>query len=320
MNHQPTACERNDLCLFRNLADAILITDVQGTIEYVNPAFEAMTGYPSGEVIGKNPRLLKSSRHDPPFYRRLWTSLREGKPFLEVFVNRRKDGTLYYEEQTISPLPDRTGRITNFISVGKDITHRIEHNERLAKMAYYDPLTELANRSLLLERLGRAMMRARRGHVLLAVIFADLDGFKPINDRYGHAAGDQLLIAAARRFNACVRATDTVSRLAGDEFVLLLEDVRHVDPAEQVLRKIITAFTEPFAFNRHTDVVPASLGAVFYPFDDGEAETLIRMADRAMYRIKRAGGAGYAFYDGKLDGFPGSSGTAELTDRGRRAR
>jgi diguanylate cyclase (GGDEF)-like protein/PAS domain S-box-containing protein len=303
MKHQPTACERNDLCLLRNLADAIVITDLQGKIEYVNLAFVTMTGYGAEEVIGRTPRLLKSGRHDPPFYRQLWKNLQEGKPFLEVFVNRRKDGTLYYEEKTISPLPDPAGRITNYISVGKDITHRIEHNERLAKMAYYDPLTELANRSLLRERLGRAMMRAaRRSNALLAVIFADLDAFKTINDRYGHAAGDQVLIATARRLSACVRTTDTVSRLAGDEFILLLEDLRQVDPVEQTLRKIVATFREPLKFNRHTAVVPVSLGAVFYPFDDGDADTLIRMADRAMYRVKRAGGAGHAFYDAELDG------------------
>lgn len=320
LKHQPAACEHNDLCLLRDLGDAILITDLEGKIEYVNPAFEAMTGYVADEVIGKTPRLLKSDRQEPHFYRKLWAHLQQGKPFLDVFINRRKDGSLYFEEKTISPFPDRQGQITNYISVGKDITQRIEHNERLAKMAYYDPLTHLANRSLLRDRLDRAMLRARRSDTLLVVIFADLDGFKAINDRYGHAVGDRLLKDAADRFNACARSTDTVSRLAGDEFVLLLDDIRHVDHAERIVSKLLDKFSEPFMLNRHEEIVPVSLGAAIYPFEDCNSEDLIHMADCAMYRAKRTGGARSAFFDSRLDEFPRTSSTPDRTERRYRPR
>lgn len=320
---QTPRCWNTHDCVLDHLADAVMVTDRDGRIEYANPAFEKITGYRVSEVIGETPSLLKSGRQDKLFYEQVWGALLAGQSVRDVFVNRRKDGSVFYDEKTITPLFDEQGVITHFIAIGKDITDRIQQDERLTRLAYYDSLTGLANRVLFRDRLVRAMRRTQRSENLIAVAFLDLDAFKPINDDLGHRAGDQLLCEVAGRLKVCLRATDTVARFAGDEFLILLEGLHRIEDASRVLDQISAIFNAPFTLDGHQVSVRASMGVALYPFSHCSAETLIQMADLAMYRAKRGRLGGYCFYEHALDddspSLGASVGRVTLLQRGERA-
>ncbi len=279
-------------------ADGVMITDRVGRLEYVNPAFEKITGYTRAEALGRTPRLLHSGKHDRDFYRRLWATILAGETFREVFINRRKDGSLYHEDQTITPLKDGAGRITHFISTGRDITERIAAEERLQYLAHHDALTELPNRILFMDRLQRALVRAQRNQRLVAVMFMDLDEFKEINDAHGHPVGDELLRALAARLSECMRQGDTVSRLGGDEFAILLEDISQTEHTLPVADKVLNALALPFVLDppRLTLTTTTSIGISLYPRDGQDGPTLLKNADAAMYRAKERGKNNYQFY------------------------
>jgi diguanylate cyclase (GGDEF)-like protein/PAS domain S-box-containing protein len=281
-------------------ADSVLITDSQGVIEYVNAAFERTTGYSRAEALGRRSNLVKSGLMPEDFYRRLWQTIRRGEVFRDVFINRRKDGTLYYEEKTITPLRDPSGTITHFVSTGKDISERIHYEERLHHLANHDPLTGLANRALLLDRLRQAITRARWHQRLLAVLFLDLDRFKNINDALGHDVGDRLLQALAKRLTDCVREGDTVARLGGDEIAILLEDIASSEDVAAVAHKILAVFEQPFTVDGHELYAGTSIGVSLFPSDGEDPVTLLKHADIAMYRAKRQGGGHYAFFSAQM--------------------
>ena len=283
-------------------ADAILITDRKGCIEYVNPAFERNTGYTREEALGQTPRLVKSGKHSDYFYQRLWQTLEAGKVFREIFINRRKNGDLYYEEKSISPLRDPvSGEITHFVSAGKDISERMHTQQRLDHLAHHDSLTELPNRLLLLDRLQLATGRARRHGKQLAALFLDLDRFKQINDTLGHSTGDRLLRAVAGRLSKCLRQGDTVARLGGDEFAILLEDLDHPEDVAPILEKLLDTMRHPFVLEGQEFFLSFCIGIGMYPQDGGDAETLLRNADTAMYRAKAEGRSGYRFYTADMN-------------------
>jgi len=281
-------------------ADAVTITDRNGIIEYINPAFEATTGYRKDEILGRKPSLLKSGKQGPDFYKMLWTTILAGKIFSEVFVNRRKDGTLYYEEKTITPLRDAQGNITHFVATGKDISERMQAQERLQFMAQHDVLTELPNRALFLDRLKQALARARMHRRLVAVLFLDLDRFKNINDTLGHQIGDLLLQEIAHRFLKAVRDGDTVARLSGDEFAFLLEDMPTGEGISFIAEKVLDSLKPVFLIDGHDLFVSASIGISLYPNDGEETGTLLRNADVAMYRAKDMGKNNYQFYSAEM--------------------
>ncbi len=281
-------------------ADSVVITNLEGTIEYVNPAFEKATGFRREEALGQTPRIVKSGNHDAAFYQRLWGTILRGEVFRAVLANRRKDGSLYYEEKTITPLKNDKGEITHFVSTGKDVTERMEVQQRLDRLAYYDSLTGLPNRNLSRDRLRHALGRAQRGTLLVAVLVLDLDNFKTINDSLGHDVGDQLLRAVAQRLGDYVRAEDTAARLGGDEFVIVLESVACADDASAVAQKLIDALTRPFALGDHEVFVTASIGIALYPHDDRDADNLLKYADTAMYRAKEQGRNAYRFYSAEM--------------------
>jgi diguanylate cyclase (GGDEF)-like protein/PAS domain S-box-containing protein len=281
-------------------ADAVMITDRHGVIEYVNPTFEQVTGYGLAEAVGRRPNLLKSGRQGPGFYDKLWKTIEAGEVFNDVFINRRKDGSLYYEEKTITPLTDADGRITHFVATGKDITERMQVQERLAYMAQHDPLTELPNRALLLDRLKQSLAGARWRDRRTAVLFVDLDRFKTINDTLGHEAGDRLLQQLAARFQASVREGDTVARFGGDEFVILLDDVASADDVAGVAQKVLQALAPPFRVDHQTLYVTASIGVSLFPNDGEDAGELLKNADIAMYRAKELGKNTYQFYSADM--------------------
>ncbi|MGA7799386.1 MAG: EAL domain-containing protein [Gammaproteobacteria bacterium] len=280
----------------KQTADMVVITDREGVIEYANQAFEAIAGYDRLEAVGQRLSMIKSGRHSKRFYRRVWQVILAGEVCREVFVNRKKDGTIYYEEKTISPLRDEQGIITHFVSTGRDITERIRAQEHLNYLAHHDALTELPNRTLFMDRLRRAIGRARRTGRYLAVLFLDLDRFKQINDTLGHEVGDRILQAIARRLSDSVRAGDTLARLGGDEFVLLVEDLADTDTIAHVVEKIMEAMAAPVLLEERDYFLTASIGVAVYPTDAADGGALLRLADVAMYQAKKRGRNHYQFY------------------------
>lgn len=277
-------------------ADSIVITDRNARIEYANPAFTRTTGYEFDEVLGKTPALLKSGLHDTDFYQNLWRTLLNGREWKGEIVNRRKNGETYYEEMAIAPVTDTAGKIIRFVAVKRDITVRKLLEQRLDHMAHYDELTGLPNRSLFFDRLAHTLAQAKRNGNLFALLFIDLDGFKNINDTLGHEAGDNLLREVAKRLEQCVRESDTVARMGGDEFTIILSAIAQAEDAGQVAEKVIAALAAPiFPGTLHCEI-GASIGISLYPADGIDRETLLTHADSAMYRIKEQGKNAYCYY------------------------
>ena len=283
--------------VFEHAHEGIMITDAAGTIIDVNKTFVEITGYSREEVIGHNPRLLKSGRHDAAFYAHLWQIIAEHGYWHGEIWNRRKSGQVYPEITSISAVHNAKGVIIHYVGLFADISVLKESQQRLEKMAYYDPLTRLPNRALLADRLQLALSKAQREQRILAACYLDLDGFKPINDTWGHAAGDDLLIQVAQRLQSCVRDNDTVARLGGDEFVVLLDDLHTLDEGERALQRILEALSAPFALGAATVTVSASVGAAFFPSDGTDPDTLLRHADQAMYSAKQGGRNCYHLFD-----------------------
>ena len=281
-------------------AQAAMLTDPVGLIEYVNPAFQAMTGYARCEAIGQTPAILKSGRQTNEFFHRLWSTLNAGDEFCDVLINRRKSGEIYHQEQTIRPLLDAQGRVTHFLASGRDVSDRIATMERLTRAAMHDSLTDLPNRALFLDRLDQALSHARRSGEGFAIGLLDVDRFKAVNDSLGHAAGDAILRAVAQRLRHCVREVDTVARLGGDEFGLLLPGAVDAANAAHALRKIVAAFA---AVEGDKPAVSVSVGACLGSATDDDGRVLLALADDAMYFAKRHGGN--AFHLCRCDGHVG---------------
>jgi len=286
--------------VIEHATDIIYITDNRGMIQYVNPGFERATGYTSKEAIGQTPRLVKSGQHGEKFYQGLWANVLEGREFRELFINRRKDGSLFYEEKTITPILDRGRNITHFVSTGKDVTERVLGQEKIRQLAHIDTLTGLSNRSHFRQRLNEALARTRRNEKLLALLFLDLDNFKRINDSLGHDVGDELLKSVADRLKQQIRETDSVSRLGGDEFTVILENINHVNNVIAIAQKLVHAVSQPFIVGPHHLHVSVSIGITLYPLDDSESDLLIKNADMAMYHAKELGRNGFQFYSAEL--------------------
>lgn len=278
------------------VADSVVITDREGRIEYVNAAFELLTGYSGEEVLGGKPNVLKSGQHGDDFYRQLWNRINTGEVFSDVFINRKRDGSIYYEQKTISPLKDQEGAITHFISTGKDITPWMQAQERLHYLSQHDTLTGLPNRALLADRLALAIMRAERHGKCVAVLFIDLDRFKIINDTLGHDIGDRVLHWVGERLTASVRREDTVARVGGDEFAVMLEDIDSAAVIVPAVGKLSAELGTPCHLSGHELYVGASIGISIYPGDGDDAQSLIQHADVAMYRAKEQGRNTYQFY------------------------
>ncbi|MHA6964035.1 EAL domain-containing protein [Zobellella denitrificans] len=276
--------------------EGIIITDAEGRIEFVNPAFSHTTGYSPEEVLGRTPAVLSSGRHDSAFYAEMWRTLRERGYWRGEIWNRRKSGQLYLELLTVTAIRDAEGNIGNYAALFTDITHIRENEDQIRQLAYYDPLTRLPNRRLLEDRLELAIRHAHRHQRRLAVLFIDLDHFKQVNDSLGHAAGDELLLEVSRRLGDRLREDDTLARLGGDEFIVLLPDLEEADEVTRVARRLIDAIGEPFRIGQQSFRIGCSLGISLYPDDATDAEELVHHADAAMYRAKQEGRNGYRLF------------------------
>lgn len=283
--------------VFRSTQEGVAITDVAGKVIAVNPAFERVTEYSEAEVQGQDLRLLASGRHDRDFFQNMWRDLSESGAWQGEIWNRRKGGEVHPAWLAISVVRDERQRVTNYVGVFTDIT-RIPHAEtQMDRLAHHDALTDLPNRLLLQSRLAHTLERAQRGGRTCAVLFLDLDHFKPVNDRHGHQAGDELLKGVAKRLRLHLRENDTVARLGGDEFVIVLEDLASADGAELVARAIIERMQQPFELSGGRAVnIGCSVGIALHPDDGSDGETLLRHADAALYRAKAAGRGAWRFH------------------------
>ena len=291
---------REAAAVFASTAEGVTITDTDGGIRDVNQAFCDITGYDRVEVLGQNPRVLQSGSHDRAFYEAMWRSLSETGQWRGEIWNRRKDGTVYPELLTISAVYDRGARRTGYVGVFTDITALKQSEERLDYLAHHDALTGLPNRLLFNERLRHSIHHAAHRNDMLGLLFIDLDRFKNVNDSLGHPIGDQLLQQFARRLEQLVSDDDTVARLSGDEFVVLLEHVLSSDMVATLAGKLMEALKRPFAIGESEVRVSASIGISLYPDDGHEGAGLMRNADAAMYRAKDEGRNAYRFYSEEM--------------------
>ncbi|MFZ5586362.1 MAG: bifunctional diguanylate cyclase/phosphodiesterase [Thermodesulfobacteriota bacterium] len=275
--------------VFENTIEGITVTDLRGNIQMVNPGFTHITGYSAEEVVGRNPRVLKSDRHDEVFYENMWREITERGHWSGEIWNRRKSGEAYPEWLTINVIKDSQGQTTHYVALFHDITEIKRSEEKIKHQAYHDALTGLPNRQLFNDRLEVALARARRNRTQVAVMFLDLDHFKTINDSLGHAVGDLLLQGVAQRLSEAVRQEDTVSRLGGDEFIMILPDVDDADDAVAVAGRIIESLEKPFTLRGHDLYITSSVGITIFPNDGGDLETLVKNADMAMYLAKEEG-------------------------------
>lgn len=300
-HHTHEARDRLAATVFSASQEAITITDAHNRILEVNPAFTRITGYERSEVVGLNPRVLSSGRQPPEFYLDMYEQLqREGRWQGEIW-NRRKSGEIYAELLSIDTVCDAQGQLTHHVAVFSDISHIKSHQAELDHMAHFDILTGLPNRRLLGDRLEMAVARARRENHPLAVCYVDLDEFKQVNDRWGHAVGDQVLVHLGQHLQRLVRDSDTVARIGGDEFVLLLEDMGSTREFSAVLDRLLRWISTPQKVEGHEVQVSASIGVTVYPDDNVNADTLLRHADQAMFLAKQQGRNRYQIFDARQE-------------------
>ncbi len=287
--------------VFRFANEGIIVVTPDGTIVDVNAAFTDITGYSREDAIGKNPRFLQSGRHSPEFYENMWASIKETGRWSGEVWNNRKNGEMMAEMLGISAVTDDRGRLINYIGVFSDITAAKQHEAQLEHVAHYDTLTNLPNRKLLVDRLSLAIEQNRRNDCPLAVAFLDLDGFKDINDTFGHHIGDEVLISAAQRMKAMLRSGDTLARIGGDEFVAIIMGQNKAESYEPVVTRLLKAARESAEISGRIIQVTASVGVAIFPKDGTDTDQLIRHADQAMYEAKRVGKNRYFFYDPTRD-------------------
>jgi diguanylate cyclase (GGDEF)-like protein/PAS domain S-box-containing protein len=279
-------------------ANAVFIADRDGRIVWVNDAFCRLSGYGRDETIGRTPGLLKSGKQSTDFYRELWETILAGRTWQGELVERRRDGSFWTAHQVVTPLLDESGQVTHFVAIQHDVTASTQEREAIHRLAFHDSLTGLPNRVSFLDLLDRAIARAGPERRQLALLYLDLDHFKPVNDALGHAAGDQLLIAVAERLRAAVRKTDTVARLGGDEFAVLLTDIEHPEVAAAALAgKLVDRIGQPYMLNRQRIQIGASVGISVYPRDGATVDVLLSHADAAMYAAKARGRQQYRFFE-----------------------
>ncbi|MEH6814075.1 MAG: EAL domain-containing protein [Motiliproteus sp.] len=300
--------------VLNSTSEAVVITDKNGSVEYVNEAYCQLTGYSREQMLGSNPRIHKSGRHDKKFYEDMWSALIQDDHWRGEVWDRRKNGQIYPKWLSISAVKDDNASTSHFVGVFSDITDRKDQQERLERLAHYDPLTGLPNRLLFKERVKRKMVGAERDAAKrTALLFIDLDHFKHVNDSLGHAAGDHLLVEVANRINHCLRSSDAVGRCAGgegdhvvarmggDEFTVALDCIESTESVAVVIERLRNALEAPVVIDDQDVFVSASIGVSIYPDDGSSYEQLVKNADKAMYRSKKGGRNQFNFFSAEMD-------------------
>ena len=290
--------------VFEHSPEGIVLSDADNKILQINTAFSKLTGYTTEDVIGQNPSILRSGKQSDEFYRDMWQTLHAQGKWSGELYNRRKNGQVYPERLTIIAIKNNQNKLTHHIAIFNDLSQQKKAEQHIHFLAHYDPLTQLANRSLFTERLQQAILKSQRSHKSIALLFIDLDRFKEVNDSYGHKAGDQLLIQVANDIKACIRDSDNAARLGGDEFIITLEDLSHdelIVSTRIVASKILTALAHRYRLEMAHAYIGASIGIAIYPEDALTADTLLQCADMAMYHAKEQGKNNYQFYSSKLN-------------------
>lgn len=286
--------------VFDTSHEGIVITDAEGVILTVNPAFERISGYAADDVVGATPSVWQSGLHDAAFYAKMWDDLESCGRWEGEIHNRRGDGSITVVQQTIYRVKDERGVAVNHVAVQRDVTEVRRQQDRIEFLAYHDCLTGLPNRSLLLDRLSHAVNAAQRNDEKLAVMFLDLDRFKAVNDTLGHDVGDDVLRRMGERLSLVVRGADTVARMGGDEFVVLMERLDDATQITQTIERVLTALSDPMHLSGGTVHCPPSIGIAVFPEDGDTPLALLKNADTAMYAAKSAGGNTYSFFSAEL--------------------
>lgn len=284
--------------LLQNLGEALMITDHHDRILFVNEAFVALTGYETDEVIGKKPSFMRVEQNHEESLAAIWQSIHKSGRWKGVIQNRRKNGEVYAERLSVSVIRNNQGNIQYHLSILTDISERIIREEQLRIQAFHDVLTGLPNRMLLEDRFIRDIAAAKRKEQSVAIVFIDLDRFKEINDQFGHRMGDEILLSVANKLTKVVRATDTVCRYGGDEFVCLLTELSSSDDAIFIAKMLFRALSEKINIDQHILIQKASLGISVGPEHGSTLACLIDKADEAMYKAKREGGNQCCMYEG----------------------
>lgn len=279
----------NDMAVIENMSEGIMITNPEGIITQVNPAFEKITGYSADQVIGKNPNVLNSGKHHADFFADMWQTLQASSSWKGEIFNRCANGDLYIQDTSITEVSDWNGHTINYVSVIQDVTAQRHYHEELKELALYDNLTGLANRRLFKEQVNTALHMARRRDIIFAILFIDLDGFKPVNDKYGHEAGDYVLSEFGKRLKQALREDDEACRFGGDEFTMLLSMVESSEDAQKAALRLLDNLLQPISWEEHAISVGASIGIALYPQDGEDYDTLIKSADARMYQAKQKG-------------------------------
>jgi len=293
--------QKDATTVFENSYEGIMVVGADGLITRVNPAFTRICGYSKDEVVGKSPKILSSGRQDARFYRDMYESLKKFHYWSGEIWNRRKNGEIYAELLSISAVVGSADEVLHYIGIFSDISQLKAHEAELDRIAHYDPLTGAPNRRLLADRMQQSIVRADRHQQSVAICYLDLDGFKEVNDRFGHAVGDRLLIDVANSLRHVLRTDDTLSRLGGDEFVILLDTVSSPEECSLILERLLSAIGVHRQIDEHDIVISASIGVSLYPLDHSDADTLLRHADNAMYQAKEHGKNRYILFDPDSD-------------------
>ena len=282
--------------VYQSSSEAMLITDNQGAIVSINPAFTQVTGYTLAEVVGRNPSMLSSGRQDHDFYQAMWREINTTGHWQGEICNLRKNGEPYFEWITINAIYHKDGSVHRYIALFSDITQKKALDQMIWRQANFDMLTGLPNRHMFYDRLALEIKQARRANLPMALLFIDLDHFKEVNDSLGHNTGDILLVEAARRIQGCVRESDMVARLGGDEFIILLAGLQSVRKVDGIAQNILDQLVAPFQFDKERAFISASIGITIYPDDATDADVLLKNVDQAMYAAKAQGRHCYQYF------------------------
>jgi diguanylate cyclase (GGDEF)-like protein/PAS domain S-box-containing protein len=283
--------------VFDNALECILITDSEGKVVSINPAFTRITGYSLEDIKGKDPSLLSSGRHSTAFYRAMWRGITTAGQWTGEIWNKKKNGIVHPVQLSITVIKNSHGEHVHYAGIFTDITERKKNEELIEYLAFHDNLTGLPNRQTFQDLILVELAHAKRYNYITAIMFLDLDRFKEVNDTHGHDVGDVVLKSVAKKLQDCIRKGDTISRLGGDEFTILLPQLSQVRDAEKVAKKIVEIFDEDLSINGHKLNIGVSIGISIYPNNGSDPAELLKRADDAMYKAKGSGKSDYILFD-----------------------